>query len=127
MFIYCSFPVLRLRTKSILHDYVADRIAYDAPAYFGQAPRPPQAAETVFRTRKAVCAGYAKLLEALGQAIGEEIVHVVGNSRSSISDLNGNGHAWNAAKIEGNWYLIDATWNSGYVDASGFTKRYSAS
>ncbi|MBD2463918.1 transglutaminase [Oscillatoria sp. FACHB-1407] len=117
-------PFLRVKA---LHDYVADRIAYDAPAYFGQAPRPPQDAETVFRTRKAVCAGYAKLLEALGQAIGEEIVYVVGDSRSQISDLNGSGHAWNAAKIEGNWYLIDATWNSGYVDASGFTKRYSAS
>jgi hypothetical protein len=64
-------PFLRVKA---LHDYVADRVAYDAPAFFGQAPRPPQDAETVFRSRKAVCAGYAKLLEALGQAIREEIV-----------------------------------------------------
>ena len=64
-----------------------------------------------------------KLLEALGQAIGEEIVYVTGDSRSSTSDLEGQSHAWNAAKIEGKWYLIDPTWNSGYVDrASGFTK-----
>ncbi|MEX0272039.1 transglutaminase domain-containing protein [Leptolyngbyaceae cyanobacterium UHCC 1019] len=117
-------PFLRVKA---LHDYVADRIAYDAPAFFGQVPRPPQDAETTFRTRKAVCAGYAKLLEALGQAIGEEIVYVVGDSRSQISDLNGSGHAWNAAKIEGNWYLIDATWDSGYVNASGFTKKYGTS
>jgi Transglutaminase-like superfamily len=116
-------PFLRVKA---LHDYVADRIAYDAPAFFGQVPRPPQDAETVFRTRKAVCAGYAKLLEALGQAIGEQIVYVVGDSRSQISDLNGSSHAWNAANIQGNWYLIDATWDSGYVDASGFTKRYEA-
>jgi len=117
-------PFLRVKA---LHDYVADRIAYDAPAYFGQSPRPPQDAETVFRTHKAVCAGYAKLLEALGQAIEEDIVYVVGDSRSQVSDLSGNGHAWNAAKIEGHWYLIDATWDSGYVNASGFTKRYSTS
>ncbi len=110
-----------------LHDYVADRIAYDAPAFFGQAPRPPQDAETVFRTRKAVCAGYAKLLEALGQAIGEEIVYVVGDSRSQSSDLNGGSHAWNAAKLAGNWYLIDATWDSGSVNGSSFTKRYGTS
>jgi hypothetical protein len=38
-------PFLRVKA---LHDYVADRIAYDAPAFFGQAPRPPQDAETVF-------------------------------------------------------------------------------
>lgn len=117
-------PFLRVKA---LHDYVVDRIAYDAPAYFGQAPRPPQDAETVFQTRKAVCAGYAKLLEALGQAIGEEIVYVVGDSRSRISDLGGNSHAWNAAEINGNWYLIDPTWDSGFVDGSGFTKKYRTS
>ncbi len=114
-------PMLRVKA---LHDYVADRIAYDAPNYFAGI-YPPQDAETVFQRRVAVCAGYAKLLEALGQAIGEEIVYVTGDSRSSTSDLEGQGHAWNAAKINGQWYLIDATWNSGSVDrASGFTKAY---
>jgi hypothetical protein len=116
-------PFLRVKA---LHDYVADRIAYDAPSYFaGQYP--PQDAETVFRTRVGVCAGYAKLLAALGEAIGEEIIYVVGDSRSSTSDLSGQSHAWNAAKIEGNWYLIDATWNSGTVDrTTGFKKQYRA-
>jgi transglutaminase/protease-like cytokinesis protein 3 len=116
-------PMLRIKA---LHDYVADRIAYDAPNYFA-GNYPPQDAETVFQRRVAVCAGYAKLLEALGQAIGEEIVYVVGDSRSSTSDLEGQRHAWNAAKINGQWYLIDPTWNSGYIDrASGFTKSYKA-
>jgi hypothetical protein len=117
-------PFLRVKA---LHDYVADRIAYDAPAFFGQVPRPPQDAETVFRTRKAVCAGYAKLLEALGKETGDKIVYVSGDSRSQISDLNGSSHAWNAANIQGHWYLIDATWDSGYVDESGFTKRFETS
>lgn len=116
-------PVQRIKA---LHDYVADRIAYDAPAYFaGQYP--PQDAATVFQRRTAVCAGYAKLLEALGTAAGEEIIYVVGDSRSQTSDLNGQGHAWNAAKVNGDWYLIDATWDSGYVDHSGFTKQYKTS
>ena len=114
-------PLLRVKA---LHDYVADRIAYDAPNYFA-GNYPPQDAETVFQRRVAVCAGYAKLLEALGQAIGEEIVYVTGDSRSSTSDLEGQSHAWNAAKINGQWYLIDATWDSGSVDrASGFKKGY---
>ena len=114
-------PLLRVKA---LHDYVADRIAYDAPNYFA-GNYPPQDAETVFHRRVAVCAGYAKLLEALGQSIGEEIVYVTGDSRSSTSDLEGQSHAWNAAKISGQWYLIDATWDSGSVDrASGFKKGY---
>jgi hypothetical protein len=114
-------PMLRVKA---LHDYVADRIAYDAPNYFA-GNYPPQDAETVFQRRVAVCAGYAKLLEALGQAIGEEIVYVTGDSRNSTSDLEGQSHAWNAAKINGQWYLIDPTWDSGSVDrASGFKKGY---
>ena len=61
----------------------------------------------------------------MGQSIGEEIVYVVGDSRSSTSDLEGQLHAWNAARINGQWYLIDATWDSGSVDrASGFKKGY---
>lgn len=116
-----SDPVQRIKA---LHDYVADRIAYDAQSYFaGQYP--PQDAETVFRTRKSVCAGYVKLLEALGKAAGEEIIYVVGDARTQTSDLSGQGHAWNAARVKGQWYLIDATWDSGYVDrSSGFTKNY---
>jgi len=116
-----SDPMLRVKA---LHDYVADRIAYDAESYFAKQ-YPPQDAETVFRTRKSVCAGYAKLLEALGKAAGEEIVYVVGDARTQTSDLSGQGHAWNAAKVKGQWYLIDATWDSGYVSrAKGFTKNY---
>ncbi len=116
-----SDPLLRVKA---LHDYVADRIAYDAPSYFAGL-YPPQDAETVFQQRVAVCAGYAKLLEALGRAIGEEIVYVTGDARNATSDLDGQGHAWNAAKVNGQWHLIDATWDSGSVDlASGFTKSY---
>ncbi|MBE9113991.1 transglutaminase [Nodosilinea sp. LEGE 07298] len=114
-------PLLRVKA---LHDYVADRIAYDAPNYFAGI-YPPQDAETVFQRRVAVCAGYAKLLEALGQAIGEEIVYLTGDARTSTSDLEGQLHAWNAAKVNGQWYLIDPTWDSGSVDrASGFKKGY---
>jgi transglutaminase/protease-like cytokinesis protein 3 len=116
-------PFLRVKA---LHDYVVDRVAYDVESYRAGL-YPPQDAETVFKTHKAVCAGYAKLLAALGQAVGENIVYVVGDSRSEASDLSGEGHAWNAAQIQGNWYLIDATWDSGYINESGFTKQYDTS
>jgi hypothetical protein len=118
-----SDPFLRIKA---LHDYVADRIAYDAPA-LAAGKYPPQDAETVFKTRTGVCAGYAKLLEAMGQAIGEEIIYVVGDSRDQTGDISGGGHAWNGVKIAESWYLIDATWDSGYVNGATFTKKYSNS
>ncbi len=114
-------PMLRIKA---LHDYVADRVAYDVPALRNPSARPPQDATTVFQTHKAVCEGYARLMVALGEEIGETILYISGDSRSLSNDLSGQGHAWNAAQINGNWYLLDATWDSGFVDDTTFTKAY---
>jgi len=113
-------PVQRLKA---LHDWVADRIRYDADAYYSRR-LPPQDAATVFRTRTAVCAGYAKLLQALGRAAGVEITYVTGDARTRTAGLSGEGHAWNAARVDGRWYLIDATWDSGSLDGRAFAKEY---
>ena len=118
-----SDPILRIKA---LHDYVADRVAYDSQAlYSGNIP--DQDAQSVFNSRKSVCAGYANLLSALAAAIGEKGVVVTGDARDEVTDdkLTGIGHAWNAARIGQHWYLIDACWDSGYVSREkGFTKRY---
>jgi hypothetical protein len=106
-----------------LHDWVADRVRYDADAYFTRR-LPPQDATTVFRTRTAVCAGYAKLLQALGRAADVEIVYVTGDARARSSGLSGEGHAWNAARVGDGWYLIDATWDAGSLDGRAFVKQY---
>ncbi len=109
----------------LLHDWVADRIAYDVVS-LQPGRRAPQDALTVFRTRLGVCAGYANLLAAMGEAVGMEIPVVVGDAMPEAfeSGLTGPGHAWNAARIRGEWYLIDVTWDSGYLDAGRFVKRY---
>jgi hypothetical protein len=113
-----------LRIKA-LHDYVADRIAYDSDAYYADKI-PDQSAEIVFKERKSVCAGYANLLSALAEAIGEKIIVVTGDARDQAGDkLAGGGHAWNAARIGDHWYLMDACWDAGYVSREkGFTKSY---
>jgi hypothetical protein len=113
-------PTGRLKAA---HDWVADRIAYDAPAY-AVHKYPPQNAEAVFARRVGVCAGYAELLVALGKALGLEVVYVVGDARVAGDRETGEGHAWNAARIDGRYYLIDATWDSGTVDGTQFKKRY---
>ena len=115
-------PVLRIKA---LHDYVADRVAYDVPSYLA-GEYPPQDAETVFERRSSVCAGYATLLAALGQAAGIEIVVVVGDARGDDGLFEGQGHAWNAVNLDGRWYLIDATWDAGSVNGDRVVKDYSA-
>lgn len=113
-------PVERLKA---VHDYVADRVAYDAPA-LAMRRMPPQDAATVFRSHIGVCAGYANLVEAIGRAAGLEVKVVVGDARRPDGDIAGGGHAWNAAKLNGAWYLLDATWDSGSTLEGRFEKDY---
>jgi hypothetical protein len=115
----------RMQRVKALHDWVADRVAYDAPAYLAHnIPHADADARTVFRTRLAVCAGYADLLALLGRLAGEEILYVTGDARSSDSPMEAEGHAWNAARVDGTWYLLDPTWDAGGVSGSEFKKEY---
>lgn len=115
-------PVLRVKA---LHDWVADRIAYDVPAYLANdVPYHDGDPDHVFRSRVGVCAGYAHLLAELGKATGDEILYLTGDVRSRHSPMEGEHHAWNAARIDGSWYLIDATWNAGHPKDGAFEKEY---
>lgn len=113
------------RVKAI-HDFVATHLAYDAAAYYA-GDIPSQDAAVVFRTKKAVCAGYAHLTKAIADVTGDELVVVVGDARTRGSDVAGEGHAWNAAYIEGQWYLLDATWDAGHLSGSRFVADFDTS
>lgn len=115
-----STPAGRLKAA---HDWVADRIAYDGPGYAAHK-YPPYDPPTVFASRTAVCAGYAQLLAALGQALGLEVVYVTGDARVKGGRETGEGHAWNAARVDGRYYLMDVTWDSGSLDGARFEKHY---
>jgi len=111
------------RLARAVHDYVADRVAYDVDAYRAGV-YPPQDALTTFRSRRSVCAGYAALFEAIGRAAGLTVETVAGRARGLVSTGMGEGHAWSAVQLDGRWHLLDTTWDAGYVDAGGFHKQY---
>ncbi len=122
------FPDPWLRVKA-LHDFVVMRLTYDEAALAAYlrdgnaAAMLPQDAEAVFARKTAVCEGYARLMVALGKAADVEIAYIAGAIRdarrrvaagdnaSVKAALEGYGHAWNAAKLDGNWQLVDATWD----------------
>lgn len=56
-----------------------------------------------------VCQGYAEACLVLCQAAGIEAVYVPGDGINSSGQLE--SHGWNAVKIDGNWYMIDITWD----------------
>jgi hypothetical protein len=98
------------RTK-LVHDFIIDRIRYDHASADGEH-RAPQDADTVLRTGTGVCAGYANLSVALGQAAGLEVVKVTGLVRLRAGE-GAEPHAWNAVRIDGDWFLFDVTWDDG--------------
>jgi hypothetical protein len=52
----------------------------------------------------------------------------VGFNPLVAEDISKSNHAWNAVLLKGNWYLVDTTWDSGYVNGCGtyaYVRRYS--
>jgi transglutaminase-like putative cysteine protease len=107
-----------------IHDYVISRVTYDQ-AVLEPGERPAQDALTVFQTRKAVCEGYARLFAAIAQAMDLDVVYLEGRVRRDLAPIDviptemrlesplydWTLHAWNAVKVNGEWQLVDTTWD----------------
>jgi transglutaminase-like putative cysteine protease len=107
-------PVLRAKA---LHDWVADHISYDAVSLADGSYVHKQKAEQVLAARTGVCAGYVNLLVALGEAADVNFVFLTG-------ETHGDRHGWAAVELQGVWWLLDPTWNAGYVKDGVYTERY---
>jgi transglutaminase-like putative cysteine protease len=119
-----EFPEPRERVR-VMHDWIADHVAYDVASLDDGTYVRKQSSETVFARRKGVCAGYANLMVALGDVTGDEIVYVTGDTREDDGSIKGTGHAWNAVRIDGTWWLLDVTWDAGSRGDDGrFRKDY---
>ena len=70
-------------------------------------------------SKKAVCHGYAALMEILCQKAGVETKTIFGNLKSDPSQIgllpSEINHAWNVVKIDNNWKFIDATLSAGFI------------
>ena len=119
-----------LRRAKIIHDWIAEHIAYDAKAYLA-GERVKSAWTATLRSRKSVCQGYSDLMSQMCRRAGVECHQVYGHARGfafsqdTALDPKLENHAWNALKIDGRWYLVDVTWDAGTVSADGFHKAFS--
>lgn len=87
--------------------------------------------EKLLREHKTVCTGYAYLVKELAYHAGIKCVIVNGYGRTAQANIRGEGianHSWNAVQLDNKWYLCDATWSSGAIDArtGQFVKKYDA-
>lgn len=69
-----------------------------------------------------VCMGYAEAAIVLFQAAGLESRYISGTSIDS--DGVSGGHAWNGVQVDGQWYLVDLTWDDPVREDGTQTLRY---
>ena len=106
-----------------LHDYLAMNTTYDTASYVNIIGSDKcHFAYGALVEGNAVCDGYSKAMEILLNMVGIECMMVVGIYHS-YSGRPG-GHAWNIAKIDGEYYHFDVTFNDRDGDKFDVTHRY---
>jgi len=96
-----------------IYIWLANNITYDMQSFeAGDFPDPHS--RQVLKKREALCEGYARLFRALCSetSIRCEIIrgYSKGYGYEKGSQFEVGNHAWNAVKLAGTWYLVDATW-----------------
>lgn len=108
----------------VIWRWITHNISYDVDSYF-DTDRNMSYSENVpdvLISGKSVCTGYSNLFKGMGQLAGIEVECIPGWSKGyafvigkSFSGTQTN-HLWNAAKLDGSWWLFDCTWGAGYID-----------
>ena len=76
-----------------LHDWTLDQLEYDHSLNWCSA-------ESGLTRHQGTCESYQRIYSKLLDAVG------ITNGR-----ITGNGHTWNAVKIDGKWCQMDLTWD----------------
>lgn len=115
-----SGQTIRQKSRAI-HDYIADIATYDsnaaaaitAGATDGPLVQQSQEAYGILVAGSAVCNGYAQAFKLMAYAAGLDSVIVTGEASSGVTT---GAHAWNKVLVDGQWRVVDVTWD----DADGW-------
>lgn len=87
------------------------------------------------KSKRAVCQGFSEVFNEICHQLGFEAYVVSGYTSQENSIFSNTGHAWNAIKINNEWYLFDPTWAAGHYlirnsrtnnKSSNYIKTFSA-
>lgn len=91
------------------HDWITNHCKYDWDNYrMNTIPWESYSPEGVFVKGTAVCQGYAEAFQLCMDILGIPCIMVTGEAYSMNK---WEGHAWNAVQLEGEWYMVDTTWD----------------
>lgn len=99
--------------EKAIHDYMVLNCRYAVDGYIdGVYSRDAWDYAGVFVHRQAVCQGYALAFKLCMDILGIESRVIVGNAGEGA-------HAWNAVRLDGEWYYVDVTWDDPVPDVEG--------
>ncbi|CAM4664568.1 unnamed protein product [Lepidochelys kempii] len=121
----------KLETVRAIWIWLCHNIRYDVDGFLGLSQK-IHTPEQVRQTGRGVCSGYAHLCREMCREAGVSCIEVSGYGRGTGYQQGQNcqqkksNHMWNAVQLEGQWYLLDACWGAGTVDAEKrlFIPRY---
>jgi hypothetical protein len=108
-----------------IYYWISHAIVYDVSKMYSSDTYtdPQELVDKVLKTRRGVCANYAALFNACCREVGVQSYIIEGYTRQN-DKVVGIAHAWNAVRINGAFYDIDATWASGYLKGSTYTQQF---
>ena len=78
-----------------------------------------------FRAKRGVCQDYSRLFKKMCDVANLESEFIGGVCKDMSRKNDEMSHAWNAVKIDGKWFLLDATWGAGSGNDGSFKAEYS--
>ena len=96
-----------------VHNYMVLNSEYDYYNYInGTIPYVSHTAEGIFVNRTAVCDGYSSAFKLCMDILGIPCEIITGEG-------DGVAHAWNVVMLDGEWYMVDVTWDDPVPDNPG--------
>ena len=96
--------------ENAVYGWLVTHVVYDYDHYDASAALSPDSFTPYnpLVEGKGICLGFATTFQLLMDMAGVECITVVGASFHSRED-----HAWNMVRLNGQWYCVDATWETG--------------
>ncbi|WP_338377771.1 transglutaminase domain-containing protein [uncultured Flavobacterium sp.] len=108
--------------------YVISTVSYDVNHEFtvNLVISDDEMVSKTIATKKGVCIHYAKFFKDIVTQLGYNCQVISGYTKKD-NILADQSHAWNAIKMkDGNWYVFDPTWDSGFKQNGKFVRRLSS-
>lgn len=101
-----------------VHDWLCENLHYDYDALDADNIEDAANPRLAFKTKKAVCSGFSRLMSIMLRSVGVPCIDVTGyantfNAGVSWDDIDHSGlnHEWNMFHDGERWCMVDVTWD----------------